>query len=369
MKKVSVSLIWIILILLTGCGQDNEGSKKTAVPVQVYQIRPDSISTTIETTGNLEAMNDAFVYSQVSEKLDKIIKPVGSKIKKDEIIAVLENKIWKQSMKQAEASYQSMQARYDQVKQDYDRYQRLYSEMAVSEQQWEKTGSALQESEATLAQLRAAYEQAKEQFENTYIKAPFDGVVGSLLFELGQMVPAGQPVAKIINTDLMRAKLNISDIFMNKLKLGQTVYAEFPPLPGNIYSGTITRINPAIDAISRTAETEAIFDNIRRELKSGMYGQFSIEIEMRKNTFVIPDNALIRRTEVKVDPNTGQTYTHQRFYVFVAESDTAGLVEVKTGLQENSRIEITDGLKKDDRVIVVGQQIVKEGQEVNIITQ
>lgn len=360
-------LIIISLLLLISCQKSEQSAVEKTIPVQVLNLSPDSISSFLEITGNLRAGNDAMVFSTISEKLVKIVKNVGSQVKKDDIIAVLDNKIWKESLNQAGAALQSMQARYDQIEQDYIRYKRLYEERAVSQQQWEKKRSAMQEADANIAQLEASFAQAKQRFDDTYIKAPFNGVVGSLLYEEGETVQMGQPVAKIINTNLMKAKLNVPDIHMNKIKLDQLVYAEFPSLPNKHFTGKVNRIDPAIDPLSRTIEVEVIFDNINKQLKSGMYGLFRIEISKSLHTIVIPDNSVINRTEVRVNGETGETYTEIRHYVFIVENDSAKMVRVDTGLESQNKIEITQGLNYGQKVIIIGQKIVKDGQKVSII--
>lgn len=366
MKDIG-NIILISILLLLSCSKEKEETVETIVPVRVFTVRPDSISSFLEITGNLEAVNDAVVVSRISEKLNKIVKNVGSVVKKNETIALMENQIWRESLNQAEASLRSIEARHQQVKQDYERYKRLFDEKAVSQQQWERIRSSMQEADASLAQLQAAYSQARERFEETYIKAPFDGTVGSFYFDEGDMIQMGQSVAKIVNTNLMKAKLNIPDLYINKLSEQQSIYAKFPALSNLQFEGRVNRIDPAIDPLSRTIEVETIFNNKDNILKSGMYGLFQIEIEKQQNTFVLPDNAVLHHTEVKINPATGSTYTEKNHYVYVVNSDTAAQVPVKIGIESENYFEIIEGLDEGDNVIIVGQRVVKPGQKVTII--
>ncbi len=366
MKIVLIAMIGSLL-LLNACQTDAEEAIERTVPVKIFTPEPDSIASYLEISGNLEAVNDALVISKVSEKMDQIIKPVGSRVKKGDIIAVLENQIWDESLKQAHASLESIKARHEQVKMDYDRYKRLYEEKAVSQQQWEKIRTSWQEAEATLAQLNAAYQQARVQFENTYIKAPFDGVVGSLFYDVGQMIPIGQPVAKIINTNLMKARLNIPDIHIRKIEIGQTVIARFPSLPEKSFSGIVASADPAIDPLSRTVEIEVNYQNQDGLLKSGMYGQFLIELERRTAVTVLPENAVISRTAVDIDRTTGELKTSKKYFAFIVNSDSAREIEVLPGIESYGRLEIISGISFGDQVIVMGQRIVKDGQKVRIV--
>jgi membrane fusion protein (multidrug efflux system) len=364
-------IIWILLfsLIFISCQENEEDSVEKPVPVKVFKVAPDTLANYLEISGNLEAQNDALIFCQVSDEVKKIYKPVGSSVKKGETIAELENQIWKETLNQAQASLNSITARHEQVKSDYERYGRLYQERAISQQQWEKIRSSMQETEATMAQLKAAYQQANEQYLNTYIKAPFDGIVGSLYFDVGQMVAMGQPVAKIVNTDLMKARLNIPDIHINKLHIGQKVIATFPAIPDKKFTGIIHQADPAIDPLSRTVEVEVIFQNEQNDLISGLFGLFMLELIQKNDILIIPEYAMIRRTQLEINNRTGETSTRQQFFVFVVEKDTARQVEVVPGLESDQRVEIVSGLNSGDQVIIVGQKIVKDGRWVAIINE
>jgi RND family efflux transporter MFP subunit len=366
MTKRMIFLTIAALLALWGCKSTKNTTQAKRVPVRVLIIHPDSISTFVEVTGNLEAGRDALVLSKTSEKLLEIQKPVGSKVHAEEVIARLDNRLLKQGKLQAEAALKSARARYQNVKSDFERYQRLYQSKAISEQQWQKMKSAMQEAEASLQQMEAAYAQAKERYENSFIKAPFSGIVGSIYFDPGEMVGMGQPVAKIINPKLMKAKLYVPDSYYGQIKLDQIVVATFPVLPGRQFKGHIIRLDPAIDPMSRTILAEVTFDNQDKALTSGMYGLFKIKIAHKEHTIIVPDNAILSRTEVKVNKQTGETYSVKKNFVFVVQKDSAKMVQVQKGLAYGDRVEIIHGLHFGDKVIVVGQFSLKEGEKVVI---
>ena len=365
-KRVVLLFLLAALFVVTSCKSNKKENAVKSIPVRVLTVRPDSISTYVEVTGNLEAGQDALVLSKTSERLVEILKPAGSSVRENDVIARLNNNLLKQAKLQAEAGLKSARARYQNVKSDFERYQRLYQSKAISDQQWQKMKSAMQEAEAGLQQMEAAYAQAEERYEDSFIKAPFSGIVGSIYFDPGQMVGMGQPVAKIINPKLMKAKLYIPDLYLREIKLDQVVQASFPVIKGRVFKGRIVRIDPAIDPMSRTILAEVTFGNQDRALTSGLYGLFKIKTHERKHTIVIPDNAILSRTEVKVNKQTGETYSIKKNFVFVVQADSARLVQVQKGLSYGDRVEITKGLQIGDNVIIVGQFSLKEGEKVVI---
>jgi hypothetical protein len=98
-----------------------------------------------------------------------------------------------------------------------------------------------------------------------------------------------------------------------------------------------------------------------------MFGEFLIQTQNRANSMVVPEDALLPQTEVRINKETGLQSQVKRFFIFVIDRGRAKLKEVKTGITSDGQVEINNGLNRGDSIIVVGQNIVKEGQRVNII--
>ena len=368
MRRISGLLILTLIFLTVGCQKKKKEGAETVVPVETFTVRPDSIEAFVEITGGLKAEKDALVYSTISEKLVEIRKEVGSTVMENEVIAVQDNDLWHEMLNQAEAALSSARVRFEQIKKDYERFERLYKEKAISQQQWDQIKANYQEAEAALRRAQAAYYQSKEQYDNTFIRAPFGGRVGSFHFNPGEMIPAGQPVARIVNSKMVRAELYLPDLFINKIRAGQSVLAIFPNYPDKHFRGSITHIDATIDPLTRTFRVDATFGNTHRLLKPGMYGKFHIVTELHSAALVVPDNAVLIQTRLKVNPETGETYTIPHKFIFVVENGRAKMRTVKTGIESRGRIEIVEGLSAGDQVIIVGQNVVKDGEKVSVVT-
>ena len=98
-----------------------------------------------------------------------------------------------------------------------------------------------------------------------------------------------------------------------------------------------------------------------------MFGEFFIESQNHSNSLVIPEAALLPQTEVKINRETGLQNPVKKYFLFVVENGSAKLKEVKTGIFNNGQVEINKGLNAGDSIIIVGQNIVKEGQSVKVI--
>jgi RND family efflux transporter MFP subunit len=427
----SIVILVITLGLLSGCrskampnAQAQKGppgkmggpqiSQEKSVPVRVYQVQPDTISRYLRLTGGLEAGNETLVYSQSTAKLEKLKVKTGEEVKANQVLAIQSSRTLQEGVKQAEAALQTAIAQEELAKQNHTRNEQLFKEQIISKQAFDQTATAVKTATLAVEQAQAQLAQAREQQGNTVITAPFAGKVAQIFFNEGDMVSSGQAVFKIVNTGTFKATLDVPETEAANVSLGQTVLASFPAIPDAEFSGTITRIDEAIDPEKRALEVEVTFANSDGDpglaqddqpkpeqadtgnpeqddqpklehadasgpvvappqrdfaaLKSGQFGQFEIEIQRHENAVVIPDNAIMTQTEVEVNARGEQT-TFKTYYVYVVEQEKAVKKIVKPGIYASGRVELTAGVNMGEAVIVTGQNTVKDGAAVAIVNQ
>ncbi len=360
-------VVFLVIILAAGCSKKTEEDVEKSVPVKIYKVKAGEISKYIRVTGSVTAEEDVIVYSKVAERVEKIYAKPGQRVTKNQVLAVQKNEILKQGMEIAHSAFKTAEAQAKLAVQDFERMDKLFSERAISRQQFDQIKTARETAEHTLDQARSGYEQAKEQYENSFIKAPFNGVVAAVYVEENQMVNMGQPVVQVLSSSKMKSKVNLTGQDIQNVKAGQKVVIKFPTIPGEEFTGRVEKINSAIDRMSKSLEVEVAFSKSDNRLKSGMFGEFFIETQNHSNSLVVPETALLTQTEVKISKNTGLQNPVKKYFLFVVENRSAKLKEVKTGITNNGQVEITSGLNTGDSIVIVGQNIVKEGQSVNVI--
>lgn len=366
--RLKLSLILLLLIFLfIGCQPGDETETEREVPVKVFVIKPASISKSIKLTGGITAAKDVILYSKISEKLESINVKAGESVREGQILAVQYNELLKQGVDAAEASFKNAQAQVNLVIQEFERSERLYKQNALSQQQYDQTLTQKQTAEAGLEQASAIMKQAKEQYQNSFIKAPFSGTVAAIYFEVNQMLPAGQPVIHLIGSGGMKAKLKVTAKDIPYIKQGLNTIIKFPSIPDTEFSGVVSSINKAVDAFTKSLEIEVQLNEKDSRLKSGLFGEFYIQVTAKENTVVIPENSLLRQTEVIIDRDKGIQTPVRKYYVYLVKDSRAELVEVEPGISSNGRIEIKSGMNNGDTLIIVGQNIVDEGQKVKVI--
>ncbi|MBK8943971.1 MAG: efflux RND transporter periplasmic adaptor subunit [Ignavibacteriae bacterium] len=367
MKKLFLVSTIFILFIFTSCQEETKQKNEKIVPVKVFNVKLDNIENFVKATGTITAGEDVIVYSKVSEKIINIYVKPGDRISQGQNIAVQYNALFKQSVDAAETSVKSAQAQLNLALQEFNRIKNLYEQKAISSQQFDQIKTQYESAELGLQAAKVQLQQAKEQFDNSFIKAPFSGVVASLYIEKNQMLPAGLPVAQIINSNSMKAKVKIPSSEISGIFKGQSVSIELPSIPNKIYEGTVVQIDHAVDQISKNLQVEVSLNKIHPEIKSGMFGEFLIKTSIKENRIIIPENSIQSRTEVKIDRETGTQKSIKKYFVFVIKNGKADLVEVKTGINNDGRTEIISGLNVGDTIVVVGHNIVKTGDKVKII--
>jgi len=364
--KLSFILIFTIFVFF-GCQSGEVESEEKLIPVKVFELQPKTISKTIKLTGSVTSSEDVILYSKISEKLERINIKAGERVNKGEILAIQYNAMFKQAVDAAEAVYQNAEAQVNLIRQEFERIERLFNQKAVSQQQYDQVLAQKKTAISGLDQADAMVKQAKEQYDNSFIKAPFEGIVAAVYFELNQMVPVGQPILQIIGLEGMKAKLRVTAKDIPFLKMGQNVIVKFPSIPETDFNAVVSSINQSVDMITKSLEIEIKLKDKDQRIKSGLFGEFYIEVKSKENTIVIPESALLRQTEVVIDRNTGIQTPVRKHFVFVVKNSIADLLEVEPGIANNGTTEITKGLSIGDTLIIVGQNIVKEGQKVNVV--
>ncbi len=293
---------------------------------------------------------------------------LGETVQTDQILALQYNKSLKESVNQATASLSNAQSQYDMTKTDFERMERLNKNKAISQQQFDQSKAQFKAAKSTLDQAKATLKLMQEQYENSLIKAPFSGKVAIIYYDKDQMVQSGQPVFKIVNAKNIKAKLALPEVDISRVAVGQRVFVTFPALADTQFTGVVYRVDEAIDPDTRTLEIKVRMDNPNGMLKSGQFGQFMIEIQRHEQTLVITDNAVMTQTEVEVT-DEGEQKEIKRYYIYLVKNGKAEKQFVKPGLYSKGRMELIEGTSAGDSLIVMGQNIVKDGNPVRVVNK
>lgn len=188
-------------------------------------------------------------------------------------------------------------------------------------------------------------------YEKAPVESPLAGYVGRVYVDRGASVTLQTPVALVVDIEAVEVALDVPEKFIAKVKLEQDAELTVDAWPGEIFHGKVTKISPVIDLETRTAPVEIAIANPGYRLKPGMFARVRLVLDERKNVPVIIKEAVLGK-----DPD---------MYVYVANGGIARLRNVRLGLREGNDCEVTAGLSAGDRVVVMGQQRLREGLAVS----
>jgi RND family efflux transporter MFP subunit len=233
---------------------------------------------------------------------------------------------------------------------DFDRAKMLFEKKLLSQADFDKTSaqaevsrrqfdiarnSSMQQYQALLA-ARARVNLARKALADTVVRAPFAGVVGERMVSVGDYVTRGMKVASVLRTSPLRLQLTVPQQYSVEVGVGRAVSLEVDTAPGKTFTGVVRYVSPALQADSRTLIVEAVVPNDDGALKPGSFATARIEQESKKPGILVPAAAV--RTIAGVSR------------VFVVATDRAEERLVTLGQAVDDLVEITTGLKKDERV-------------------
>jgi HlyD family secretion protein len=211
----------------------------------------------------------------------------------------------------------------------------------------ERSKASVQQAEAALQQAEASLHQAEINLSETKLYAPMDGVVSKKYVDPGAMVSSTTAIVTILAMDEVKVLLSVPVNHLPRVQAGSThARLRTVSLPGQVIDCVISKIYPAIDLATRSAQVEIVLDNApdatgNYRLKPGMYATVEMLIESRDNVVAIDTGLPIRSLEKHI--------------VYLAEGDRVRAVDVTLGIRFANMVEVVDGLQEGDEVVVVGQ--------------
>jgi membrane fusion protein (multidrug efflux system) len=187
-------------------------------------------------------------------------------------------------------------------------------------------------------------------FEKAPVESTLTGVIGRIYVDIGENVIPLSAVALVVNMDKVKINLDIPEKYLPKISLGQEARVSVDAYPKKDFIGSVTKISPVVDLGTRTAPIEITIDNPGHDLKSGMFARVKLIIEERSSAPVVLKESIMGR-----EPNTS---------VYVIEGKRAALKRISLGFRQGSYYEVLEGLKVGDQVVIMGQQRLYEGAEV-----
>ncbi|MBU0588577.1 MAG: efflux RND transporter periplasmic adaptor subunit [Gammaproteobacteria bacterium] len=315
------------------------------VTVEAAKVETMHIADDMQAVGNLRSRQGVVLRPEVSGRITQLNFRDGERVRKGQLLVQFDDQLPQAQVKQSQAELSIATA-------NHKRNQELASQNFISMRSVEESAANLEVAQAKLALAQATAARLK-------ILAPFDGITGIRLVNVGDYLKDGSDVVNIEDIDAIYADFRLPERFQTKVRIGQKASVVLDALPGRKFVATLQAIDPLIDANGRSVGVRGCIDNRQLQLRPGMFARVNVVFGERDNALVVPEEAIVpqgaRLFVIRLDDGPDGTRISQR-------------VEVKVGLRKPGQVEIVEGLKAGDSVITAGQQRVqKDGTVVRVV--
>ena len=392
--SLRAAAIVLVPLIASGCSKNEAAQAKTgaAAPkqVKVELVRKDSVRRSVDVVGTLAAVDQVTISSEADGKVRRILADLGDRVKAGQVLIELDSEKQQYAYEQQQAALARSLAQYGatdpkelpeiertpearranaelvQATQAFDRATELHKRTLISQQALDDARAALQSARsrydaalqsgkdlrASIQASEATMKLADRQLRDTQIRAPFDGYVEKRLVNMGELVKAQMPVMAIVRLDPLKVIAEIPERLTPWIADGRPVELRVDAYQHRTFTGTVTRISPAVNASTRAFPFEARVSNADAALKPGTFARVHLEIGKVDDVLTLPYSAIQYRYGVN--------------RVFVVSGDKLVVRELSLGERLGDRVEILSGVKQDERIAVTDVDTLTEGQAIAV---
>jgi membrane fusion protein (multidrug efflux system) len=312
------------------------------VAVEVGRVEAMRLEDDTQAVGTVRSRQGVMLRPEVSGRVARLAFTDGQRVKRSQLLVQLDDALQRAQLQQAEA--QASIARTN-----LQRNKELLAQNFISQSAVDQSRSNLEVAEAQVALARA-------QLARMQIVAPFDGVVGIRAVNVGDYVKDGADLVNIEDLSSVWVDFRLPERFIARLKPGQAVQVTLDALPGKHYLGRIDALDSQLDANGRSVLVRAKLANAGGELRAGMYARSRVVFDVREGALVVPEEALV--------PLGDKQYLYK--LVVDGENKIAQRIEARIGARVPGKVEVLEGLKAGDHVVIAGQTRLGRGESVPV---
>jgi RND family efflux transporter MFP subunit len=322
----------------------DENEKLTLV--SNYEIKEKVFNSYMEAQANLKTRKNVLILPEFQGTLEKIFVYEGQYVKKGKLLAEINDSGLKEQLDQL-----TIQANF--AKENFERTERLWNNNIGSEIQFLKSKTDFESSQKMV-------EQMKDRLAKTKIYAPFDGEVDEIISNQGSnLIPGVSQILRLVNLDKIYAEASVSEKYISFIEEGTEAIVQIPLLGKEIKSQIIQTGN-FINPSNRTFRVEVPVENIDKKIKQNLDAKIKINIYSKEDAVVIP-------LRIVREDASGKNFV----YVMNQDVKEGVYITSKTfislGNKNNTDVEVTEGLKIGDMLVLEGASIVEDSQRVKLI--
>jgi membrane fusion protein (multidrug efflux system) len=352
-KTAVAALSVLIVFSLASCKKKevkNQGEKLINVQVQAAQKK--SVRPFIKSVGTLNPFESVIISAEVEGVLKYVNADEGTKISKGTTLASIDDTDYFFEVRRSEAALRQAEATLENTKLEFGRKYSLFKEELITRQQFDDVATRLSLAEAELDRAKATLSLARQKLAKTKIVSPINGVIKEKKVSAGDFVRNGSNLFVAIQPEPLKLNFSVPEKEVVRLKAGQDVAFGVDAVPEKEFHAKVKTVYPSSDERTRTLQVEALTSIGNNVLKPGMFASVLLYTSQPRDAVVVPITTLL--------------YEGSSIRLFVIESGIAKERAVKVGQKYGEFMEIVEGVKEGESVVLAGQQGLFNNAKVNI---
>ncbi len=348
-----------------------EGDDEPVVSVETVRAEGGAFEVTGDFAGEVRSEEMVELAAELSGRVMELRVNVGDQVSEGDVVARIDDRNLRQSVRELEATVQVSQANLEEAKvelenleSDLRRKRPLFEREMVPEREIEELESAIRSAEQRKAVADANIEQAgaqltsvQEDLSRTDVRAPFDGIVGARQVERGTHVSPGQPLVTLVDDTDLYLTVRVPERQAPRVDSDTPVTIRIGAVGAMAIPGTIHRIAPMLDSATRTLRVDIKPEEISdKVIRPGMYARASLELGREDDAVTVSNQAVLRSA-------SGE------YYVWLVEDDRVQRRSIEFGLRGREKSQIADGVDAGDRVVLRGHDALEEDSKVRDVQQ
>ncbi|MBE6071499.1 MAG: efflux RND transporter periplasmic adaptor subunit [Clostridium butyricum] len=391
-KYLALILATVTAFSLVGCGKQEVQQEEKSIAVSVKAAKSGEIKNTNTFTGTTKVKDETSVSVEIGGTVQTVNVELGQEVHKGDVLLTIkgddvqdgvntaraavesarassESSI-EQTKIQLESSLKTAQLAYDEAKRTYDIQTQLYEADAISEDTYKQIEKGYNQAKEALdaavksydellpkvieagqkgvEQAQASYDATAKNLEKLTLTSPVDGIITAKNCNENELISQQVAAFVISNPNILQVDLKVTAGDLDKFAVGDEVKVI---IGDDTTTGTIKHVPTTVDNSTSLYNIEIVVDNSEGKFKSGVSAEVEVSIEEEESAITIPKKAIIEEDDKK--------------YVYIVTKDNkASKVEVQTGIETATEIEIENGVSDSDTIVIGGTSLIDDGTKL-----
>jgi len=351
--RATGSSLLVLLPLAAACG-DGPASESEHLPsVTAAVVEAVDLHEEIRASGDLQARLHTTIAAEIEGRVTEISVDEGGSVAAGAVVLEIDPERRQLELAAGHAQLAQAQANLAKEHRQTERIRKLHTQNVSSEQQLEEAETALLLARSRVEAERAALGVAARARADASVTAPFAGLIARRSVQLGEFVQPGKPLVELVALDPLEVVFSLTELDTERVRDGQRIEVSVGAFPDRVFHGVVNFISPTVDPATRTLRIKAEIANDEGHLRPGLFARVSLGVSPRSGVTMVPEEALIQRSEGAVLFKIGPDNRVKR-------------IAVTTGAHDAERIEVRGEVAPGERVVQRGHGGLADGAIVAV---